>query len=66
MDIIKMLCVILLQATQVRTMFPHYPQAVLIEDLRVTRSMEVTIDNILEGRLVLPPVSVAFSLPLAT
>ncbi|XP_022082376.1 E3 ubiquitin-protein ligase AMFR-like [Acanthaster planci] len=44
-------------ATQVQQMFPNYPVPVLIEDLRVTRSMEVTVDNILEGRLVAPPES---------
>ncbi|XP_071785382.1 E3 ubiquitin-protein ligase AMFR-like [Asterias amurensis] len=42
-------------ATQVQQMFPNYPVHVLLEDLRVTQAVEVTIDNILEGRLVLPP-----------
>ncbi|KAL8566315.1 hypothetical protein ACOMHN_050433 [Nucella lapillus] len=36
---------------QVQTMFPNFPQQVIIDDLRQTRSVEVTIDNILENRL---------------
>lgn len=41
-------------ARQVQQMFPTYPISVLIADLQVSRSMEVTIDNILEGRLQIP------------
>ncbi|XP_038077214.1 E3 ubiquitin-protein ligase AMFR-like [Patiria miniata] len=52
-------------ATQVQQMFPNYPLPVLIEDLRVTRSVEVTVDNILEGRLAAPPESVDTDNPSA-
>uniref|UniRef100_A0A2M4A0A2 E3 ubiquitin-protein ligase AMFR n=1 Tax=Anopheles triannulatus TaxID=58253 RepID=A0A2M4A0A2_9DIPT len=41
-------------ARHVQEMFPRYPLSVLIADLQVSRSIEVTIDNILEGRLVIP------------
>ena len=33
-------------------MFPDYPIAALIDDLRQTRSLDVTIENILDGRLL--------------
>lgn len=35
-------------------LFPHYPRNIVIEDLRLTRSVEITIENILEGRITLP------------
>lgn len=41
-------------ARQVQQMFPTYPISVIIADLQVSRSMEVTIDNILEGRVQVP------------
>ncbi|XP_052862115.1 E3 ubiquitin-protein ligase AMFR-like [Anopheles cruzii] len=41
-------------ARHVQEMFPRYPLSVLIGDLQVSRSIEVTIDNILEGRLQIP------------
>ncbi|XP_037047451.1 E3 ubiquitin-protein ligase AMFR-like isoform X2 [Bradysia coprophila] len=41
-------------ARQVQQMFPHYPTTIIIADLQLSRSMEVTIDNILEGRLQIP------------
>lgn len=41
-------------ARQVQQMFPTYPISAIIADLQVSRSMEVTIDNILEGRLPVP------------
>uniref|UniRef100_A0A7G3AB75 Putative e3 ubiquitin ligase n=1 Tax=Lutzomyia longipalpis TaxID=7200 RepID=A0A7G3AB75_LUTLO len=41
-------------ALQVQQMFPRYPLTVIIGDLTVTRSIEITIDNILEGRLQIP------------
>uniref|UniRef100_A0A182PHA0 E3 ubiquitin-protein ligase AMFR n=1 Tax=Anopheles epiroticus TaxID=199890 RepID=A0A182PHA0_9DIPT len=41
-------------ARHVQEMFPHYPLSVLIGDLQISRSIEVTIDNILEGRLQVP------------
>lgn len=36
---------------QVLQMFPNFPQQVILDDLRQTHSVEVTIDNILENRL---------------
>lgn len=41
-------------ARQVQQMFPRFPISVIIADLQVTRSMELTVDNILEGRLIVP------------
>ncbi|XP_065339592.1 E3 ubiquitin-protein ligase AMFR-like isoform X1 [Cloeon dipterum] len=41
-------------ALQVQQMFPHYPLWVLVADLRLSHSAELTVENILEGRL-LPP-----------
>ena len=45
------------QARQVREVFPHMPTAAIVDDLRLTRSVEMTIENILVGRLAVPPVS---------
>lgn len=42
-------------AEQIQMMFPHYPVSSIIGDLQGTHSMELTIDNILEGRLPPPP-----------
>ncbi len=39
-------------------MFPNIPFETIVEDLQTTRSVEMTVDNILEGRLVPPPVSI--------
>ncbi|KAH0539644.1 E3 ubiquitin-protein ligase AMFR-like isoform X1 [Cotesia glomerata] len=41
-------------ARQVLQLFPHYPRNVVLEDLRITRSVELTVENILDGRLTLP------------
>lgn len=41
-------------AGQVQQMFPRYPLSAIISDLQMTRSMEITVDNILEGRLQVP------------
>lgn len=41
-------------ARQVQQMFPRYPISVIISDLQASHSMEITIDNILEGRLQVP------------
>ncbi len=35
--------------------FPAMPIEVILEDLRVTHSVEMTIENIIEGRLQAPP-----------
>lgn len=39
--------------SQVQQVFPHYPSPILIENLRQTRSVSVTSNNILEGLLPL-------------
>lgn len=36
---------------QVHDMFPDFPLNAITADLNLTRSIEVTTDNILEGRL---------------
>lgn len=41
-------------ARHVQEMFPRFPLSTLIADLQISRSIEVTIDNILEGRLQVP------------
>lgn len=41
-------------ARQVQQMFPRHPLSTIIADLQLSRSMEITIDNILEGRLLVP------------
>jgi hypothetical protein len=35
-------------------LFPHIPISTITSDLRVTRSVEITIENVLDGRLVAP------------
>ncbi|KAK7874530.1 hypothetical protein R5R35_013108 [Gryllus longicercus] len=42
-------------ARQVQQLFPHVALTTVIEDLRVTRSVELTIENVLDGRVVAPP-----------
>lgn len=42
------------QAHQIQEMFPQVPLYVVIQDLQLTRSVEVTTDNILEGRIQVP------------
>lgn len=44
-------------ARQVQQMFPGMPLNTIVEDLRSTRSVELTIENILDERLVAPPTS---------
>lgn len=41
---------------QVQALFPHLPLTTVMEDLRLTRSIELTVDNILDGRVVVPPL----------
>lgn len=48
------------QAREVQVVFPNIPQSVIMEDLRVTRSVDLTIDNILEGRVAIPAVRFVF------
>ena len=38
-------------------MFPHMPLDIIMDDLRHTHSLEVTIDNILQGNIAVPSVS---------
>ncbi|XP_049831442.1 E3 ubiquitin-protein ligase AMFR-like isoform X1 [Schistocerca gregaria] len=41
-------------ALQVQQLFPNMPLPTIVEDLQVTRSVELTVENILDGRLVAP------------
>ncbi|XP_041643889.1 E3 ubiquitin-protein ligase AMFR-like isoform X2 [Cheilinus undulatus] len=41
-------------AHQVQEMFPQVPSYLVMQDLQLTRSVEVTTDNILEGRIQVP------------
>lgn len=45
-------------AREVQVVFPNIPQSVIMEDLRQTRSVDLTIDNILEGRVTAPPLPI--------
>ncbi len=42
------------QAHQIQEMFPQVPYHLILQDLQLTRSVEVTTDNILEGRIQVP------------
>lgn len=42
------------QAHQIQEMFPQVPYPLVLQDLQLTRSVEVTTDNILEGRIQVP------------
>lgn len=51
-----------LQARQVLDMFPQVPYHLVLQDLQLTRSVEITTDNILEGRIQVPfPTQVSAS-----
>jgi len=42
-------------------MFPQVPYHLVLQDLQLTRSVEITTDNILEGRIQVPfPTQVSF------
>ncbi|XP_038609857.1 E3 ubiquitin-protein ligase AMFR [Tachyglossus aculeatus] len=41
-------------AHQIQEMFPQVPYHVVLQDLQLTRSVEITTDNILEGRIQVP------------
>ncbi|XP_036997424.2 E3 ubiquitin-protein ligase AMFR [Artibeus jamaicensis] len=41
-------------AHQIQEMFPQVPYPLVLQDLQLTRSVEVTTDNILEGRIQVP------------
>uniref|UniRef100_A0A4W5NA17 E3 ubiquitin-protein ligase AMFR n=1 Tax=Hucho hucho TaxID=62062 RepID=A0A4W5NA17_9TELE len=49
-------------AHQIVEMFPEVPYHLVLQDLQLTRSVEVTTDNILDGRIVVPfPIQVSQS-----
>lgn len=50
-------------AREVQSIFPQIPIGVILNDLRLTRSVEATTDNILEGRLSVPTNAVLTGLP---
>jgi len=41
-------------ALQVQEVFPNLPRSMIVDDLRLTRSVELTLENIVEGRIVVP------------
>nr|XP_033796474.1 E3 ubiquitin-protein ligase AMFR isoform X2 [Geotrypetes seraphini] len=41
-------------AHQIQEMFPQVPYHLVLQDLQLTRSVEITTDNILEGRMQIP------------
>lgn len=45
---------VFLQAHQIQEMFPQVPYHLVLQDLQLTRSVEITTDNILEGRIQVP------------
>lgn len=45
---------LLAMAHQIQEMFPQVPSYLVMQDLQLTRSVEVTTDNILEGRIQVP------------
>ncbi|XP_062404560.1 E3 ubiquitin-protein ligase AMFR [Sardina pilchardus] len=52
-------------AHQIQEMFPQVPYNLLLQDLQLTRSVEVTTDNILEGRIQVPfPTQTVERVPL--
>jgi len=53
-------------AQQVQEWFPNVPLSVIMDDLRVTRSVEVTMENILDGQLNVSNASSHMSLPSAS
>ncbi|GAB5582283.1 E3 ubiquitin-protein ligase synoviolin isoform X1 [Prionailurus iriomotensis] len=42
------------EAHQIQEMFPQVPYHLVLQDLQLTRSVEITTDNILEGRIQVP------------
>lgn len=44
--------------------FPNMPADVIAADLRITHSVEITIENIIEERVTAPPVSLYDTLQL--
>lgn len=50
-------------ARQVYQVFPNIPLNIINDDLRITRSVDQTIDNILDGRVVVPTPSLSPGAP---
>jgi hypothetical protein len=53
-EIVRLLKEKINSCLQVQQLFPHIPISTITSDLRVTRSVEITIENVLDGRLVAP------------
>ncbi|KAK6477037.1 E3 ubiquitin-protein ligase AMFR-like isoform X1 [Huso huso] len=52
-------------AHQIQEMFPQIPYHLVLQDLQLTRSVEITTDNILEGRIQVPfPTQASERVPL--
>uniref|UniRef100_A0A8D0B1L6 E3 ubiquitin-protein ligase AMFR n=1 Tax=Salvator merianae TaxID=96440 RepID=A0A8D0B1L6_SALMN len=51
-------------AHQIQEMFPQVPYHLILQDLQLTRSVEITTDNILEGRIQVPFPAQAEGIPL--
>ncbi|CAG02341.1 unnamed protein product, partial [Tetraodon nigroviridis] len=51
-------------AHQIQEMFPQVPLYLVMQDLQLTRSVEVTTDNILEGRIQVPFPTQVFHFPV--
>ncbi|XP_070575002.1 E3 ubiquitin-protein ligase AMFR-like [Ptychodera flava] len=45
-------------ARQVQGIIPHVPLNTILADLQITRSVELTVDNILEGRIEIPQTGI--------
>ncbi|XP_070763731.1 E3 ubiquitin-protein ligase AMFR [Enoplosus armatus] len=51
-------------AQQIQEMFPHVPLQLILQDLEITQSLEVTTDNILEGRIQTAAPPLVFEHPV--
>jgi len=56
-NVIPSAVLVCIQVRQVSEVFPSIPPSIILDDLRITNSVEMTIDNIVEGRLTVTPVS---------
>ncbi|XP_071443780.1 E3 ubiquitin-protein ligase AMFR-like [Hetaerina americana] len=45
-------------AREIQQLFPRMPLHTLVDDLRDTHSIELTVENVLEGRLLPPPATI--------
>jgi len=48
---------------QLSEIFPHVPPEVIRQDLQRTRSVEITTENIMEGRIIIPQMEEMFQPP---